>query len=140
MEAVPLWDNVGRRRWLAAPPDAAVQLFDEQRITLYIEEKIREHVSDGDFAYWQFIHSITPTDSVDLLGGTRKLFQQLGDFRSELEKALHRRRERDPEDFGDIVLDPFFIVPTKRTRIRMVESANGDETKDDRPGPGFRAN
>ena len=90
----------------------AVQLFDEQRVTLYIEEKICEHVSDGDFADWQFIHSIMPTDSVDLLGGTRKLFQQIKDYRSELENALQRAREFNPEDFGDIDLAPFFTVPT----------------------------
>lgn len=91
---------------------ATVHLFGEQRVTEYIEEKIREHVSDGDFADWQFIHTLTPSDSVDLVDGTRKLFHQLKDYRSELENALHRRRERDPEDFGDIDLDPFFTMPT----------------------------
>jgi hypothetical protein len=95
---------------------AAVQLFDEQRVTEYIEERIREHVSDGDFADWQFIHSIAPMDSVDLLGGTRKLFQQLKDYKPELESALLELRKHHPEDFGDINLDDFIRVPTNHLR------------------------
>jgi hypothetical protein len=86
---------------------AAVHLFDEQRVTQYIDEKIREYVSDSDVADWQFARSLTPSDSVDLAGSTRMLFQRLKGYRAELEVVLQRKQRDNPEDFSDIDLDAF---------------------------------
>jgi hypothetical protein len=91
---------------------AAVHLFDERRVREYIEGRIHEHVSDSDSADWQFILSLTPTDSYDLLDGTRKLFQQLKGHRPEIADALQTMRERNPDDFEGVDLDPYFTVPT----------------------------
>jgi hypothetical protein len=86
----------------------AVLFFGEQQVTKYINQRIKEHVSDSDVADWQFIQTLTPTDSVDLVDDTRKLFQKLKDYRPELEGALREMKKCDPEDFGDIDLDAFF--------------------------------
>jgi hypothetical protein len=52
------------------------------------------------------------SDSVVLQGDTQKLFERLTNYRPELEVALQRMKKYNPEDFGDIDLEPYFAVPT----------------------------
>jgi hypothetical protein len=85
----------------------AVTLLGEQRVTQYIDEKIRERVSEEDAADWQFVRTLTPSSAVDLVGSTNVLFRQLKGYRSELEAALQRSKRTNREDFGDIDLDAF---------------------------------
>jgi hypothetical protein len=97
---------------------AASHLFDEQRVTQYIDEKIRERVSEGDVDDWRFVRSLTLSSSVDLMGSTHMLFQRLKGYRSELEDALQREKMCNPEDFSDIDLDAFLQVPTNKLDCR----------------------
>jgi len=86
---------------------AAVQLFDEKRVSNYIDERIQEHVSDADAADWKFIRNLTSSDSVDLASNTLTLFQRLKVYRPELEEVLEEYKKENPEDFGDIDLCAF---------------------------------
>jgi hypothetical protein len=87
----------------------ACHLFGAQRVTEYIDLKIREHVSDGDFADWQFVRTLDPSSSLDLKTGTRNLFQRLKGNRKELEVALQRMKEWNQGDFRDIDLSGFMV-------------------------------
>jgi hypothetical protein len=86
---------------------AAVHLFDEKRVTNYIDKKIQEHVSDGDVADWKFLRNLKSSDSVDFVSGTLVLFKRLELYRSELEDALQIAKRENDEDFGDIDIDAF---------------------------------
>jgi hypothetical protein len=90
----------------------ALHLFTEQRVSQYIDRKIAENLSEGDVADWQFVRTLTSTNSVDLVGSTHMIFERLKDHKPELETALQRMKEWNPEDFGDIELNPYFAVPT----------------------------
>jgi hypothetical protein len=93
----------------------AVHFFGEQHVTNYIDEKIAEGVirSDvADVADWQVVRTLESSDSVVLQGDTQKLFERLTNYRPELEVALQRMKKYNPEDFGDIDLEPYFAVPT----------------------------
>jgi hypothetical protein len=88
----------------------AVHLFGAQPVTEYIDLKIRQHVSDGDFADWQFVRTLDPSSSLDLTTDTRSLFQRLKGNREELEVALQRKKRWNQDDFGDIDLNEFLVV------------------------------
>jgi hypothetical protein len=87
----------------------AESLFDEQRVRQYIDRRIAERTTEADVADWQFVRTMTPSSSVDLVGGTQLLFERLRDYKSELEDALHKKRSNP--DFNDIDLDAFFVPP-----------------------------
>lgn len=87
----------------------AVHFFGEQRVTQYIDEKLAEGITRNDVADvadWQFVRTLTPSSSVDLVTDTQRLFKRLKGFRSELEAVL-RKKKNDP-DFGDIDLAAYF--------------------------------
>ena len=89
----------------------AESLFGEQRIRQYIDRRIVERTTEADVADWQFVRTLTPSSSVDLIGGTQLLFERLKDYKSELEDVLQEKR--DNPDFGDIDLDAFFVLPPR---------------------------
>jgi hypothetical protein len=84
-------------------------LFGEQRVTQYIDEKLAEAIARNDaadVADWQFIRTLTPSSSVDIVTDTQRLFKRLKGCRSELEAVLLEKKN-DP-DFGDIELAAYF--------------------------------
>ncbi len=85
----------------------AVHLFGEQRVAEHIEEKIREHVNDGDAADWQFVRTLGSSSTVDLRASTCELFRRLKGHVRELEAALERNKKWNRADFGDIDLYEF---------------------------------
>lgn len=87
----------------------AVHLSCEQRVTQYIDEKLADAIARNDVADvtdWQFVRTLTPSSSVDLVADTQRLFKRLKGYRSELEAAL-REKKNDP-DFDDIDLAAYF--------------------------------
>jgi hypothetical protein len=88
---------------------AAIQLCGEQRVTEYIDQRIREHVSDSDVANWQFVRTLKSESSIDLVESTQKIYQRLRDYTLELEAALRRYQQWNPEDFSDIDLGCFLL-------------------------------
>jgi hypothetical protein len=87
----------------------AVLLFGEWRVTQYIDEKVAEGItrSDvGDVADWQFVRTLTPSSSVDLVTDTQRLFKRLKGYRSELEAVLQEKK--NVPGFDDIELAPYF--------------------------------
>jgi len=86
---------------------AALQLHGEKPVEQYIDANIAAHITPADVSDWQFIRTLTPSSSVDLVGDTHLLFQRLKGHRAELEQALQRTRADNPQDFGDIDLDVF---------------------------------
>jgi hypothetical protein len=57
-----------------------------RRVTQYIDEKVAQGIarSDaGDVADWQFVRTLTPSSSVDLVTDTQRLFKQLKGYRSD---------------------------------------------------------
>jgi hypothetical protein len=84
----------------------AVHFFGEERVTEYIDEKIAEAVTENDVADWQFIRTLTPSSSADIVADTQRLFQRLKGYRSNLEAVL-KEKKGDP-DFSDIELDAYF--------------------------------
>lgn len=100
---------------------AAVQLFGEQRVTEYIDQRIREHASasgsGSDFADWQFVRTLTPESSIDLADSTHKIYQRLKDYSAELEDTLRMYQQVNPEDFSDIDLGSFLLEPPEIVRL-----------------------
>lgn len=87
----------------------AVHLFDEWRVTQFIDEKIEEGITQsdvGDVADWQFVRTLTPSSSVDLVTDTQRLFKRLKGYRSELEAVLQEKK--NVPGFDDIELAPYF--------------------------------
>jgi hypothetical protein len=84
----------------------AVHFYGEQRVAQYIDEKLAEGITRNDVADWQFVRTLTPSSSVDLVADTQRLFRRLKGFRAELEAVL-REKKNDP-DFGDIDLAAYF--------------------------------
>jgi len=86
----------------------AVMFFGEQRVQHHIDGKMAEHIADNDAADWQFIRSLTPSSSVDLVIGTYELFQRLKCYKPELERELRSATKDNPQDYKDVGLDAFF--------------------------------
>lgn len=84
-------------------------LFDEERVRQYIERRIAERITEDDVADWQFILTLTPSSSVDLVGSTQLLFERLKGNRPELEEMLREERVMGNPDFSDIDLDAYFV-------------------------------
>lgn len=84
---------------------AAEYLHGDQRVRQFIDRKIAERISEGDVEDWQFIRTLKPSDAVDLARDTQLLFDQLRDFRSELENALREARTDNYTDFMDLDLN-----------------------------------
>lgn len=84
---------------------AAECLLGEQPVRQYIDRKIAERISEDDIADWQFVRTLTPLSSVDLVGGTQLLFERLKAYKSALEVVLQERKGNP--DFSDIDLDNF---------------------------------
>jgi hypothetical protein len=82
----------------------AENLCGAKRVGEYIHKKIAEPGEDVDD--WQFVLTLKPSDSVDLVPDTRMLFNRLRGYRFELEKAL--QGEKDNPDFTDLNLNDFF--------------------------------
>jgi hypothetical protein len=93
---------------------AAICLFGAQRVRQYIDRKISERISKDDVADWRFVRTLIHSSSVDLVGGTQLIFEQLRDWRSELENVLQEMRGNP--DFSDIDFDALFLPmsPDKR--------------------------
>jgi hypothetical protein len=96
----------------------AVDFFGEQRVTEYIDTRIRENASASDFADWQFVRTLTPESSIDLVEATNKIYRRLRDYSSELDAVLQEYRQWNPEDFSDIDLGVYLHAATNH------ESAN----------------
>lgn len=88
--------------------NVAVELFGEQRVREYIDQKIAEHVTEGDAADWRFVATLTSSSTVDLDADTRQLFGRLRSYRGELEKLLQEKRSAKNPDFLDIDLASYF--------------------------------
>lgn len=86
-------------------------LFGEQHVRQFIERKIAERISEGDVADWQFIRTLMPSSSVDLVGGSQLLFERLKNCRSKLEVVLRAMKETGNPDFIDVDLDTVFVRP-----------------------------
>jgi hypothetical protein len=84
----------------------AVQFFGGKNVTQYIDQKIAEGVTENDVADWQFIRTLTPSSSADIVADTQRLFHRLKGYRSDLEAVL-KEKKGDP-DFCDIDLDAYF--------------------------------
>ncbi|MBZ5699692.1 MAG: hypothetical protein LAN18_14230 [Acidobacteriia bacterium] len=86
-------------------------LLGEQRVNQYIDRKIAERITDDDADDWEFIRTLTPSDSVDLASSTQLLFELLKGCRPELEALLRKVKQTGNPDFTDIDLDAFFVPP-----------------------------
>jgi hypothetical protein len=86
---------------------AAVHFFGEQRVAQHIDDRIAEHITEGDVADWQFVRTLTPSSPVDLVTDTQRLFKRLKGYRSELEAALQEKKANP--DFGDIDLNAYLL-------------------------------
>ncbi len=86
-------------------------LFGEQRVNQYIDRKIAERITDDDAADWQFIRTLEPLGSVDLVSSTQLLFELLKGCRPELEAVLRKVKQTGNPDFCDIDLDALFVSP-----------------------------
>jgi hypothetical protein len=82
----------------------AAHLFGERHVEKYIDHKITERVTEDDASDWQFVRTLTPSSSVDLLAETKQLFNRLRPHRQELEHVLRERKDRNNPDFCDIDL------------------------------------
>ena len=85
----------------------AESLVGKRRVRQYINKRIAERTTEADVADWQFIRTLTASSSVDLIVGTRLLFERLRNYKSYLEHALHKKRSNP--DFSDVDLDVFFV-------------------------------
>ncbi len=86
---------------------AALQLHGAKLVEQYIDINIAAQITPADVTDWQFIRTLTPSSTVDLMGGTHSLFQRLKGYRAEVEEALQMARADNPQDFGDVDLDVF---------------------------------
>lgn len=87
----------------------STQFFGEQSVMQYIETKIAEgntRNDAADVADWQFVRTLTPSETVDLEADTQRLFKRLKHYRPELEAVLQEKKD-DP-DSGGIDLDVYF--------------------------------
>jgi len=84
----------------------ALDLHGDQPVRRYIDKRSAEAVEPHDVADWSFVRGLTPSNSIDVVVDTHRLFHRLTDHRPEVEDAL-RQRKNDP-DFSDINLDEFF--------------------------------
>jgi hypothetical protein len=91
----------------------AESLFGEERVLRYIDDKISARITESDVADWQFVRSLTGLSTVDLASETRRLYERLRGYRSELEDALQLPQMQSP-DYADIDLDAFFDLAATR--------------------------
>ncbi len=77
--------------------------FGERRVTEYVDRRIAERITANDLDDWQFIRTLMPSSSVDLVRSTQFLFERLKGHRSELESVL--QENLGSPDFGEIHLD-----------------------------------
>jgi hypothetical protein len=85
----------------------AIHLFGEKLVAEYIDKKIAEGITDSDVADWQFIRTLTPSSSADIVADTLRLFQRLKGYRPDLEAVVLKEKKDNPE-VGDINLDEYF--------------------------------
>ncbi len=83
--------------------------FGEQRVREHIERKIADRITEDDVADWQFIRTLTPSSSVDLVSSTQLLFERLKVHRPDLEERLREEKVTGNPDFSDIDLDTYFV-------------------------------
>jgi hypothetical protein len=84
----------------------SLDVCGERAVTAYIQKRMAEAVQPHDVADWQFVHDLTPADSVNLLQATQSLFQRLRPYRAELTRLM--QENNDNPDFNGVDLHAFF--------------------------------
>lgn len=86
----------------------ALDVCGEQAVSAYIQKRMAEAVQPHDVADWQFVHHLTPADSVNLPEATHSLFQRLRPYRADLTRLM--QENRDNPDFNGIDLHAFLDI------------------------------
>ena len=84
--------------------NVALHFFGEKVVAEYIDRKIGEHVTKADVVDWQFVRTLTASSTVNIEAETKRLFERLKSYQTELEGSLDEKKSGKNPDFLDIDL------------------------------------